>query len=377
MCDQYRTTRIYRGDGLNVESPHIIINGKFIPEGPTGVHRVGHELLRAIDRVAGDDRPSIEALVPPGVPLPPALPTIPLRQVGRLHRQLWEQVDLPRAANGRLILSLCNLAPIAPHNAVTMIHDAQVFITPESYSRTFRTWYRFVLRQAGRRHRKILTVSNFSKGQLVQYGIAPADRIEVIHNGVDHILRVGSDHEAVARLGLEPRRYAVALANTQKHKNIALLLQAFARPEMADLKLVLVGGAKRQDFEALGHHVPANVVFAGPASDEALRGLIEAALCLAFPSLTEGFGLPPVEAMLLGCPAMVAPCGALPEVCGTAALTAAPDDAAAWSSGLLALSADPAAWSSRSDAGRRHAADYTWDRAARRLLAILSEVSRT
>ncbi len=257
-----------------------------------------------------------------------------------------------------------------------MIHDAQVFITPESYSRAFRTWYRFVLRQAGRRHRRILTVSHFSKAQLVHYGIAPAERIEVIHNGVDHILRVAADATAIARLGLEPRRYAVALANTQKHKNIALLLQAFARPEMAGLKLVLVGGARQQDFEALGHHVPANTVFAGPASDAALRGLIEQALCLCFPSLTEGFGLPPVEAMLLGCPAMIAPRGALPEVCGSAALTADPDDPAAWSAGLLALAADPAHWTDRSEAGRRHAADFTWDRAARRLLAVLADGSR-
>lgn len=376
MCGRYRTTRIYRGDGLSVEPPQIIINGKFIPEGPTGVHRVGHELLRAIDGIAGDGLPRFEALVPPGAPLPAALPAIPLRPAGKRRGQLWEQIDLPRAAHGRLILSLCNLAPIATRNAVTMIHDAQVFITPESYSRAFRTWYRFVLRQAGRRHRRILTVSHFSKAQLVHYGIAPAERIEVIHNGVDHILRVAADATAIARLGLEPRRYAVALANTQKHKNIALLLQAFARPEMAGLKLVLVGGARQQDFEALGHHVPANTVFAGPASDAALRGLIEQALCLCFPSLTEGFGLPPVEAMLLGCPAMIAPRGALPEVCGSAALTADPDDPAAWSAGLLALAADPAHWTDRSEAGRRHAADFTWDRAARRLLAVLADGSR-
>lgn len=358
-----------------MESPHIIINGKFIPAGSTGVHRVGHELLRAIDGLEGEGLPRFEAYVPSGETLPPARPRVPLRTVGRLHGQLWEQIDLPYAARGRLILSLCNLAPIATHNAVTMIHDAQVFITPESYSRKFRTWYRFVLQQAGKRHRKILTVSHFSKAQLVHYGIAPAERIEVIHNGVDHILRVGTDPAVIGRLGLEPRNYAVALANTQKHKNIGLLLKAFARPEMAELKLVLVGGARRQDFEALGHSVPANIVFAGPASDEALRGLIEGALCLAFPSLTEGFGLPPVEAMLLGCPAVVAPCGALPEVCGTAAWMVDPDDPGAWSAALLALQADPATWAARSEAGRQHAAEFTWDHAAHQLLAVLADLA--
>jgi glycosyltransferase involved in cell wall biosynthesis len=359
-----------------VESPHIVINGKFLRAGPTGVHRVGHELLRAIGAIDAADRLPVEALVPPGDAAFIASPPVPVREVGRLPGQLWEQVDLPRAARGRTILSLCNLAPVATRNAVTMIHDAQVFITPESYSRTFRTWYRFVLRAAGRRHRRILTVSHFSKAQLVDHGIAPADRIAVIHNGVDHILRVAADRGIVAHLGLQPRGYAVALANTQQHKNIGLLLAAFARPEMADLKLVLVGGATRPDFEALGHVVPANVVFAGKASDAALRGLIEQALCLAFPSLTEGFGLPPVEAMLLGCPAVIAPCGALPEVCGDAAMVADPHDPSAWSAALRTLHADPAVWTAWSEAGQRHAALFTWDRAARQLLAVLADVSR-
>jgi glycosyltransferase involved in cell wall biosynthesis len=356
-----------------VESPHVVLNGKFLRAGATGVHRVGHELLRAIGGIEPAGR--VEAFVPPGDAAFIADPAVPVCEVGSLPGQLWEQIDLPRAARGRLILSLCNLAPVGARNAVTMIHDAQVFITPESYSRTFRTWYRFVLRQAGKRHRRILTVSHFSKAQLVHYGIAPAERIEVIHNGVDHILRVAADRTIVAQLGLRPRHYAVALANTQKHKNIALLLAAFARPEMTGLKLVLVGGATRQDFEALGHPVPPNIVFAGKASDEALRGLIEEALCLAFPSLTEGFGLPPVEAMLLGCPAMIAPCGALPEVCGSAALAVDPDDPAAWSAALRVLLADPVAWAARSEAGRAHAAGFTWDRAARKLLAVLADVS--
>jgi glycosyltransferase involved in cell wall biosynthesis len=355
-----------------MERRQIVINGKFLGGGLTGVHRVAHELLSAI---TDSGRLDCEILTPSGEPMPALRASLPVRAVGHLHGQLWEQIDLPRAAQGRLILSLCNLAPVATRNAVTMIHDAQVFITPESYSLAFGAWYRLILRQIGRRHRRILTVSHFSKQQLIRYDIAPAERIEVIHNGADHILRVAADPGILGRLGLERHGYAVGLANTQSHKNITLLLRAFARPDMARLKLVLVGGASRTDFEALGKLVPANVIFAGSVADDALRGLLEGALCLAFPSLTEGFGLPPLEAMVLGCPAVIAPCGALPEVCGSAAIKADPADPAAWSSAILSLARDAAAWSTRSAAGRRHAAEFTWKRAAALLRAALADLA--
>ena len=357
-------------------SRRAVINGKFLRAGPTGVHRVARELLRAIDRIDPAGLPRFEALVPPGDGLPQVGRSIPTRAVGRVGGQAWEQIELPRAAGRALILSLCNLAPILPRHAVTMIHDAQVFLTPESYALGFRLWYRQILRQAGRRHRAILTVSHFSKAQLVHYGVAPAERIHVIHNGVDHILRVDSDPSIIGRLGLARHGFAVALANTQRHKNIELLLKTFALPAMAGLKLVLVGGATAADFEALGHMVPANVVFAGTVSDEELRGLYEEALCIAFPSLTEGFGLPPLEAMLLGCPAVIAPCGALPEVCGSHAIAVDPHDAQGWGTAIRALAADERDWLTRSEAGRRHAATFTWDRAARAMLDVLDEVWR-
>ena len=177
----------------------------------------------------------------------------------------------------------------------------------------------------------------------------------------------------IERLALSPKRYVVALANVQAHKNIALLLRAFTNGLLGDLSLVLVGKATRTDFEAAGLQAPANTLFAGSVSDAELRGLYEAALCLAFPSTTEGFGLPPLEAMLVGCPVVAAPCGALPEVCGEAALYAPPNDQQAWAEAIASLAADPDAHARRSAAGRLHAQAFTWERSARRLLEVVSD----
>lgn len=367
----------------------IVFNGKFLTAAPTGVHRVAEELILATDRLLAASRGkdgSPSASLSPGAPeavvLAPAhaARTLPLaatalrrsRFLSGLARDiLWEQVSLPFAARKGVLLSLCNLGPVLHPHAITMIHDAQVHLTPQSYSRGFRLWYRFLQPLIGRTNRRILAVSHYSREQLVRHGIAPADKITVIHNGCDHILACRPDHGAPAAHGLTRGRYVLALANTQAHKNIPILLDAFADPRLADLTLVLFGSASRADFERLGASVPANVHFTGRIDDDALAGLMTHAAAFACPSTTEGFGLPPLEAMMLGCPAIIAPCGALPEVCGDAALTADPHDAAAWVHQIRALTDDPALAARMKTIGRARAETFTWDKAARKLAEVL------
>jgi glycosyltransferase involved in cell wall biosynthesis len=255
-----------------------------------------------------------------------------------------------------------------------MIHDAQVFITRESYTRAFAAWYRGVLPAVGHRHARILTVSQFTATQLVRFNIAPSDRITVVPNGVDHILRHQAREDILRRLQLKESRFVVGLATTQVHKNISLLLKAFSEPALSALVLVLVGAEDRSHFMAKGHSIPPNVCFTGRIDDGELRALFEAALCVAFPSRTEGFGLPPLEGMLLGCPAIVAPCGALPEVGGDAALFASPDVPGEWVSAISALADDVTMWRRYSMAGRTRASGFTWRRAGDKLLGVIGSV---
>ena len=356
---------------------NISFNGKFLSGDHTAVHRVAEELIRAVGRLVEADAHLAERLAPEILKPKDAnrqLTGVPFahRTVGHLTWQPWEQIELPWHARGKLLVSLCNLAPVTSTNAITMIHDAQVFISPESYSGPFGKWYRFAQPRIGRINKKILTVSNFSRGQLAEWGVAPAEKIEAIHNGVEHVQSVTGDDAILTRLGLQPDTYAVGLANTQAHKNIRIAIEAHARPELQNRKLVLFGAATREDFAAQGISVPPNVILAGFVSDGELRSLLEQASSIVFPSLTEGFGLPPLEAMLLGTPAICAPCGALPEVCGDMTLYVDPHDSAAWADAVLKLAHEKEdARANRIRAAKAHAATFNWDAAGRKLADIM------
>ncbi|MET3825360.1 glycosyltransferase involved in cell wall biosynthesis [Sphingomonas sp. PvP055] len=358
----------------------VVINGKFLSAPMTGVHRVATGLVEQIhchqaeiEEMFGT-RATIVA--PRTVVQSDRFPGMTIDSRSVLSGQAWEQLELPVRTRGKLLLNFCNLAPVASAAAITMIHDTQVFTSPDSYARAFVHFYRTVQPLLGARAVRILTVSRYSAEQLVRWKVAPAERIRVVHNGVDHAFQTTRDPAILRDLGLGERRFVLALSNVQAHKNLAVLLEAFASDRLADLTLVLFGAAGRAEALAAGLVVPPNVRFAGRVSDGALRALTEAALCYAMPSRTEGFGLPPLEAMLSGCPAVVSLRGALPEVCGDAALYADPDRPKVWIAAIRALADDPAKRAKYAAMGRARAAGFTWARAGESLMDVLREVAR-
>lgn len=371
MADTDRT--FHRADPRGA----VIVNGRFLRARPTGVQRVAGELLRAVDRdMSSPERaPDRWSIVAPADTQMPPLGNIPLRASGRLEGHIWEQVTLPWLARDALLVNLCNTAPLIGRRMVTMIHDAQAFTTPESYSRGFSAWYRFLLPRVGARSDFVLTVSEFSRQQLAEYGVAPLDRIRVIHNGVDHFGRTRPDSSVLVAHGLREKGYVLSLGNMQAHKNVAVLLRAFAKGAPTDLKLVLVGHPTAEDYAKAGLELSDSVVLVGSVSDPALCALIDHALCFACPSKTEGFGLPPLEAMARGRPTVVAPCGALTEVCGVAAMYADPTDEEHWRGAFLSLAEDGQLWNRYASLGRQQGARFTWRAAAERLQEIVNEVA--
>src|SRR5215813_4019917 len=137
----------------------LAINGKFLGAKPTGVHRVAEQLIHQLGRrqhELADLFPEASGIVAPANVQDNPDVSFPIERGGLLRGQLWEQLDLPRLTRGDLLLNLCNLGPMASRAAITLIHDAQVFITPDSYARGFANWYRTVLPVIGHRHARIL-----------------------------------------------------------------------------------------------------------------------------------------------------------------------------------------------------------------------------
>jgi glycosyltransferase involved in cell wall biosynthesis len=355
----------------------ILINGKFLSQRTTGVQRVAAEIVRGLDELsaAGETQDLSLAVACPANGRGLAAPaSVKLQPVGRLKGVAWEQLELPAFAGGDLLVNLCNMGPLVRSGDVVYIHDAQFLLSPQSYSAAFRQWYRFALPLLARRASRVVTVSRYAAETLVQFGVVRPEKLTVIHNGVDHILRITPDPGALAAHGLMGRPFVVAPANTQRHKNIPVLFEAFRSAALADVALVLVGAATAEDFARAGSPPPPNAIFAGPVPDAAMRALIEGATAFAFPSTTEGFGLPPLEAMLLGTPAVAAPRGALPELCGDAVLYADPDAPEAWAAALRRLVDEAPLRQTFAAAGRAQAGRYRWSQSARELVSLLRGV---
>src|ERR1700744_3599662 len=178
-----------------IASKTIAFNGKFFGAEPTGVHRVAEQLIAATDSLIAEQSGhgvDYALVVRHSAKVPSYAHIECVREhplVRRMNRIAWEQCYFPLARRKDFILILCNLVPLCHRNSATLIHDAQVYSAPESYSRPFRLWYKSLFFFIGRRHKLIVTVSEFSRKELIRYGVASADKIVVVHNGCDHVLQ--------------------------------------------------------------------------------------------------------------------------------------------------------------------------------------------
>lgn len=354
----------------------IYFNGKFYAAGLNGVHRVADRLIREYDAIlAASSRPSRERprlFVPRRRQWEPSLQAIEIVEQDGADSQKWEQFRLPRLAADGVLVNLCNLAPIRHSRKLTLIHDAQFLLPDSGYPARQRIGYRLLVPRMARTSAQVLTVSDYSRQMLDLMDVVPRDRTAVLYNGADHILDITPDFGALERLGLEAGRYVLMFGSPKGYKNAGVVLSAFADPPRG-LRLVVVGAAEA-DLRDAGLPVPPGVVFAGKIDDAVLRALYIGAHALAFPSRTEGFGLPPVEAMLCHCPVVAAPAGAIPEVCRDAILYADVDDPSAWREAFVRL-ADQDLRTTKVTCGVARASGFTWKAAGQRLAQHIDRIA--
>jgi glycosyltransferase involved in cell wall biosynthesis len=314
--------------------------------------------LGGVERWARETAARLPALGGPGEAVRYAVVRPRPRLVHRAGHA-WEQAALPAIAARRraaLLLGPANLAPVAFGRNVVVVHDAAALREPGWYSRGYVAWQRAVLPTLARRALHLVTVSQFSRGELVELLGADPARITVVPGGVDERFRPGIEP---AR---RPRPYVLTVASRTARKNLAALGATARRLARDGVELVAVGGDRPQ-FRA---EEAGGLTWLGAVDDAALPGLYAGALAFVLPSLHEGFGLTVLEAMACGTPVVAADRTALPELVGDAGLLVDPTDPQAIADAVARAIGDERLRA----AGPRRAAAYGWDATMRRLHAL-------
>jgi glycosyltransferase involved in cell wall biosynthesis len=256
---------------------------------------------------------------------------------------------------------------------ITTFHD--LFVMSGEYSTPqFRRRFTDLARDAANRSGRIIAISEFTAAQIVEHLNYPRDRISVVHHGVDPIPEISPQQAGAFRRYLELEQpFVLHVGAIQRRKNVARLVEAFERlPERYLLVLAGSAGYGAQTILDRIEKSPARrrIRLLGYRTRDELNQLYRTAAVLAFPSLEEGFGLPVLEAMSAGLPVVTSNGSALKEVAGNAALLVDPLDVDGLRNALQTALEDSSERDRLVAAGIRHAAGFTWRRAAQQTLAV-------
>jgi glycosyltransferase involved in cell wall biosynthesis len=334
--------------------PELVVNGRFKVQKRTGIQRVGEEITARLRT--------------------PHVVVEPEQRASGAAGHAWEQLVLPVKAKGRLIWGPCNTGPVMAASQILTIHGAAVIDHPEWFSASFVHLNRNLWPTLAKRARHIVTVSHFSKGRLSEVLNIPESKITVIWNGVDESFRPSSQaaiEHAAASVGLANRPYFATLSTIEPRKNLGLVLQAWSRakPRLpSGMALLVIGGSGAKSVFGRTimdkSTVPDGVVFSGYVAEEMLPSLISGAQAVLYPSVYEGFGLPVLEAMACGVPAVTTQLTSLPEVGGGVALYVDATDPQDLAKTLINLATSEDLRRERSAMGLQRAKLFTWDLAA-------------
>lgn len=360
----------------------ISINGRFLGQPLTGVQRFALEMTKALDRRIGAGaapealrRAQWRLLAPQDVPETREFQHIAVERFGPFSGHLWEQTSLAHRAAGDTLVGFGGSGPLLHRRQLVVIHDVTIFRHPEAFSASYRATHK-LLGFGLTRTARIATVSNFSRGELgTVFGVAP-ETVPMLYNATDHFSGVTPDETVLQRLGLEGTNFFFMLGTLKPNKNVDFAIRAFDALGDRRWKLVIAGALDKSGvFKADAPASAENLIFTGRLSDAEIVALERHARAFVFPSLYEGFGIPPLEAMTQGCPVLAADIPAVREACGEAALYFDPRDRASLEEAMLrVMDADGDALG-LAGKGRANLARFSWDKSAETLLATLSEMA--
>jgi glycosyltransferase involved in cell wall biosynthesis len=375
---------------------HVVVNAQLLSTAQNyrgaGVSNYSRHLLQALGELTQGTTDRVTALISDthfqtvGLHLQrtPAILQHPLARI------VWEQTLLPaqlQQLHADLVHGLVNILPLATRiPSVVTVHDLSFLRVPETLPAAKRLYLARLCQASVVKARRVIAVSRQTADDLRALFGVPAQKIEVIHNGVSAAFQPGDEatNAAFRRQHGLPERFILYLGTLEPRKNLALLLRAYARwrqtsAEAAGVGLVLAGG-KGWFFDEIFRQVQTlgltqQVRFPGFVPEAELPAWYRAAELFVYPSRLEGFGLPVLEAMACGTPVVCSRAGSLMEIAGDSALTFPPESEDALVACLQLVFSQPALRTALQARGLAQAQQFTWQRAATQTLAVYRAVA--
>ncbi len=303
----------------------LYINMRYLTQRITGVQRFAFELCKKLDLLAAEQSNNLQLIgLMPKRDVHAQYANYQFKQIqvhrcGVLSGHLWEQIELPYYARKHSLVNLCNSAPLMQQRQYITLHDVIFLNKLDSQTYVFRLWYTLMAKFTAARAQKIFTVSNNSKQEIIQQLKVVTQQVVVLGNAPSlHVYPY--NEQILAQYNLQPQHYFLMVGSNSLRKNTHMVAQAFANnASLQKTKLVIVGG-KFANLAATKQLNAPNLIYTDYISDSELRSLYHNALALIFPSISEGFGIPIIEAMAEQTPILAADIPVLHEICAASAL---------------------------------------------------------
>ena len=281
----------------------FVINGRFLVHKVTGVERYAREILNELDKLVEPN--VLELAVPPEVENIPVYKNIKVNKIGKLNNQAWEHISFPLYVikNNGIPLNLCNVAPlILP--GIVCLHDMKIKATPQYFNKKFLLWYNVLFYNAVRRSKKIITVSEFSKSEIVKFYDVDPENIVVVPNSWQHFDNIRYDEHTLEKYELSKNKYYFSMSSLEPNKNFKWIVEVAKRNP--NVKFVISGSVNHTVFSSVpGLEYLENIKLLGYVSDVESKTLMRDCKAFLFPTFYEGFGIPPLEALSAGANSVV------------------------------------------------------------------------
>lgn len=355
----------------------IYINGKFLLQNKTGIQRHAFELIKAIDYcISISDKFkkfNFVILVPKKI----TYVDFHFKNIKILCKNyylcsfFWEQLILPIITYNKLLLNFTGSSPALKINQYCTYADMAIFDAPNAYKSFYILFYRVLYKYQSLFIKKFYTISFFSKKRINNLLNISQNKIIVLGCSAEHFLSLAPNDSILAKI---KKNFFLCVGSNNSNKNLNIVIDLFISNKYFDnFQLVIVGNFSIDVFSknnsTLSSHN--NIFFTGNVSDSELKSLYKNAIAFIFPSIYEGFGIPPLEAMICGCPVIASKIDVLEEVCGTGALYFNPYSSYDLFINLFLISRDYSLRNNLIKLGYVRSKNYSWQYFASKILEDL------